>query len=219
MKPQILIYALMGLAVESTMIGLVAIRKLDAQNVNLSQRWPERSAQIAPAPKSRGGMQHDQYFIERMIPHHEAAVGMANLALNQAKHPELKQLAAAIKKTQTQEIQEMRRWYKQWYGREVPSASKGGMGMMGEGHDNVAMHSGMMNRMGMRTDLTALRQASDFDREFMRQMIPHHQMAVMMASMILNSEHPEMRSLAQSIIQSQTAEIRQMQQWQNAWHP
>jgi uncharacterized protein (DUF305 family) len=129
------------------------------------------------------------------------------------------QLAASVKKTQTQEIHEMRRWYKQWYGAEVPSAGRSGMGMMGGSQGGMAMHSGMMNRMNMQTDLTSLKQSSDFDREFIRQMIPHHQMAVMMSSMVLNSEHPELRSLAQSIIRSQTAEIRQMQQWQKTWSP
>lgn len=220
MKPQILVYASIGLGAGIAITGISPTRKLEAQDFNLSQQPPDRSDQVVP--KDRMGMPHDRHFIEKMIPHHTAAVAMADLALTQAKHPELKQLAASVKKTQTQEIQEMRRWYKQWYGMEVPSAGKGDMGMIGGGQGGMAMHSGMMNRMDMQmdmqTDLTRLKHASDFDREFIRQMIPHHQMAVMMSSMILNSEHPELRSLAQSIIESQTAEIRQMQQWQKAWH-
>jgi uncharacterized protein (DUF305 family) len=220
MKPQSLVYASIGLAVAIAMTGISPTRKLEAQDFNLSQQPPDWSDQVDP--KDRMGMPHDRYFIEKMIPHHAAAVEMADVALTQAKHPELKQLSIAIKKTQAQEIQEMRRWYKQWYGMEVPSAGKGGIGMIGGGQGGMAMHSGMMNRMGMQMDmqpdLTRLKLASDFDREFIRQMIPHHQMAVMMSSMILNSEHPELRSLAQSIVQSQTAEIRQMQQWQKAWH-
>jgi uncharacterized protein (DUF305 family) len=219
MKPQIWLYALIGLVIGSVMTELITIRELEAQDFNLSQPLPNRSAQVSPTPKARMGMQHDRHFIEQMIPHHADAVKMADLALTLAKHPELKQLAASIKKTQTQEIQEMRRWYKQWYGAEVPSAGRSGMGMTGEGQSGMAMHSGMMNRMNMQTDLTRLKQSSDFDREFIRQMIPHHQMAVMMSSMVLNSEHPELRSLAQSIIRSQTAEIRQMQQWQKTWSP
>lgn len=219
MKPQILIYALMGLAAGIAITGISPFRKLEAQEFTLGQQFPDRFSQVAPVPKGGMGMQHDRHFIEKMIPHHADAVSMADLALKQAKHAELKQLAVAIKKTQTQEIQEMRRWYKQWYGMEVPTAGRGGMGMMGAGRGNMAMHSGMTNRMNMQTDLTSLKQASDFDREFIRQMIPHHQMAVMMSSMIMNSEHPELRSLAQSIIESQTAEIRRMQQWQKAWYP
>ncbi len=70
----------------------------------------------------------------------------------------------------------------------------------------------------MRTDLAALKNASDFDQEFLRQMIPHHQMAVHMAQMVLNQKtRLEIRTLAQSITKSQTAEIKEMQQWRQAW--
>ena len=46
---------------------------------------------------------------------------MAELALSRAQHPEIKILANAIKETQTQEIQQMRTWYQQWYGTNVPA--------------------------------------------------------------------------------------------------
>lgn len=73
--------------------------------------------------------------------------------------------------------------------------------------------------MSMEMDLQALKNAPDFDREFIRQMVPHHQMAVHMAQMLLNrTNRPDMRNLAQSMIKSQTAEITQMQQWNQAWY-
>ena len=73
-----------------------------------------------------------------------------------------------------------------------------------------------MGMMG--TDLAALKNAPNFDREFIEQMIPHHEMAIMMASMVLDrAEHPEIRNLAKSIIRSQSAEIEQMQQWYQTW--
>ena len=60
----------------------------------------------------------------------------------------------------------------------------------------------------------ALKKAPDFDKEFVQQMIPHHQMGVMMAKMASErASHPEIRTLAQSIITSQSAEIAQMQGW------
>jgi uncharacterized protein (DUF305 family) len=80
----------------------------------------------------------------------------------------------------------------------------------------IEMGQGMMN---MATDLNALKQAPDFDKEFVRQMIPHHQMAVKMAQMVSSrAARPEIRTLAQSIIKSQNAEIAQMQGWQQAWN-
>lgn len=74
-----------------------------------------------------GGMMGDidRNFIEHMIPHHQMAVMMADLALQKAEHEELKQLAADIKTAQTREINDMRSWYKSWYGVEVPMNSMG----------------------------------------------------------------------------------------------
>lgn len=174
----------------------------------------------------------DAHFIVMMIPHHEGAVAMADLALSRAKHPEIKQLAQAIKTTQTQEIQQMRTWYKQWYGTDVPTWQPGmgrGMGMMGRWNNQTLQKQrqnvpGWRAGMGMGcggmmgTDLSALQNAPDFDRAFIEEMIPHHQMGVMMTHMVVNSQRPEMRQLADSIVKAQTAEINQMQQWYQAWY-
>jgi uncharacterized protein (DUF305 family) len=142
-----------------------------------------------------------RWFIEAMIPHHEDAVAMADLALAQAEHQELRDLAATIKRAQTDEVDQMRQWYRDWYGAEPRP------GVM-QGH--------MRGGMG---DPAALDGARPFDRAFIEQMIPHHQMAVMMATMALPSvEQPELRGLLQSIITSQSAEIAQMSQWHRDWY-
>jgi uncharacterized protein (DUF305 family) len=49
-------------------------------------------------------------------------------------------------------------------------------------------------------------------------MIPHHKMAVMMAGMVVDSERPEMRNLAKSILQTQSDEIERMRQWDQTWY-
>jgi len=58
----------------------------------------------------------DQMFMQMMIPHHEDAISMANTALQQSQHPEIKTLAQAIVAAQTAEIQEMRGYLRTWYG-------------------------------------------------------------------------------------------------------
>jgi len=144
----------------------------------------------------------DRHFIEQMIPHHEDAVLMAELALTKADHEELKKLAENIKRDQSREIGEMRSWYKSWYNIKVPESAIGGMGMMGD-----------------MTDLESLENAKLFDKEFIEQMIPHHQMAIMMASMMLRgTERVEMKKLAQDIIRTQTEEINQMSAWYSDWY-
>jgi uncharacterized protein (DUF305 family) len=212
---KIYIYSLTGLLMSSALTGLLLTSRTQAQSTNPDHNLHHPDAKV-PAPQSSMMTRPDQYFIEMMIPHHQDAVEMANLALTRAKHPEIKQLAEAINRDQTREIQQMRAWYKAWYGKEVPQAPMG-TGMMG---NRQGMGQGMSTQNGMmHTDLAALKNATDFDKEFLRQMIPHHQMAVHMAQMVLNQKtRPEIRTLAQSIIKSQTAEIKQMQQWQKAWY-
>ena len=146
----------------------------------------------------------DKHFIEQMIPHHEGAIAMANLALNKAKHQEIKTLATAIISAQTTEIQSMNGWYQDWFGNAVPKVS---IGMMGGG---MMSQNGM--HMGGQEDMTALENASDFDKAFIEEMIPHHQLAIMMANMLQSgTNRPEMQKLAKNIISSQSKEIQQMQ--------
>ncbi len=66
----------------------------------------------------------DRHFIEQMIPHHEDAVLMAELALTKAEHPELRELATNIKRDQSREIDQMRSWYRSWYGSIPPNTEK-----------------------------------------------------------------------------------------------
>ena len=220
MNKKFLVYSLVGLLSSGAITGFVLINSEQVQSLP------------APGnPQQPRSVRVDQHFIEMMIPHHQDAIAMADLALIRGKRPEVKKLAQAIKKDQTREIQEMRTWYKQWFGKEVPAHSMNDMGMMGDHHNQGQgtgsgmmgqgqgmMGQGMMGQgqgmMSMKTDLDALKKAPDFDKEFVRQMIPHHQMAVMMAQMASEcASHPEIRTLAQSIITSQSAEIAQMQGW------
>jgi uncharacterized protein (DUF305 family) len=154
----------------------------------------------------------DQHFIEQMIPHHDDAITMANLAAQRAEHAEIKSLAQDIAKAQSSEITEMRQWYKDWFGREVPDT----FASMGHGMGSGSMHMGMM---GSSTDTKNLESASPFDKAFIEEMIPHHQMAVMMAQMLKNStERPDMRKLADDIITAQNKEIEQMRAWYAQWY-
>jgi uncharacterized protein (DUF305 family) len=59
----------------------------------------------------------DISFIEMMIPHHQGAIEMAKEALQQAKHPEIKQLAQNIINAQQAEIQKMNEWKAAWQKR------------------------------------------------------------------------------------------------------
>lgn len=54
-----------------------------------------------------GAVDVDERFAELMVPHHEGAIAMAEMASERARHTELKQLAGVIVQTQEMEIEIM----------------------------------------------------------------------------------------------------------------
>ena len=143
----------------------------------------------------------DAVFIEDMIPHHEGAIAMATLAETYAKSEAVRTLAARMFNAQTEEITTMQAWYLTWFTMPVPTK-------------NTTSNENDMHGMHMNTvsgDETALKNAKDFDKTFLEQMIPHHEMAIMMARMLLRTtSREEMKTLAQNIITTQSAEITEM---------
>lgn len=128
---------------------------------------------------------------------------MAKIALERSKRPEMLTLANSIIQAQEKEIADMRGWYQSWYGTAVPVA------------DGMGMH---MQGMTGNPDTLQSIAAADFDREFVNEMIPHHEMAVMMAQMLAaGTERPEMKQLASNIIESQSSEIALMRGWLTSW--
>ena len=60
--------------------------------------------------------------------------------------------------------------------------------------------------------------APRLDAVFLSMMIPHHQGAIDMANLVpTRAAHQQLRDLATGIIQSQTAEINQMNGWLAVW--
>jgi len=57
------------------------------------------------------------------------------------------------------------------------------------------------------------------DQRFIVMMIPHYRMGVMMASMAQSgSQHPQLQSMQQAMVQAQSRGIEQMSQWYRRWH-
>lgn len=159
----------------------------------------------------------DQAFIDMMVPHHQAAVEMAKLAQDRAEHAELMTLADGIVSAQEREIGQLKAWRLEWFGSgDTPPMNAmpimPGVEMPGMGHG--------MQTMDMTTDIDELRTADPFDRTFIEMMIRHHESAISAAQVILpQTGLAELRTVAEDIIQSQQAEIDQMEAWLSAWYP
>ncbi len=149
----------------------------------------------------------DLQFIDQMTMHHEGAIMSSEMMIGDSQRPELRQLAADIQKSQSEQIDQMQQFRKQWYpdAEQTSGMPAGMMGqMMGDGTAMQQMMGGSMQEV-MGGDAT--------DAMFLRMMIPHHQMAVDMADQALdgNAEHRELADLAQTIRDEQSAEIEFMQ--------
>lgn len=140
----------------------------------------------------------DAQFIDGMIMHHQGAIAMAQQALDNAEHAEVRQMAEGIISAQEAEIGQMEGWRAAWYP-DLPQT-------MGMGMD--------MGMMEVPND-----SATPFDQRFLEGMIDHHQGAIEMATAALDqAEHQEVRDLAQAIISAQQAEIEQMRGWLSDWY-
>jgi uncharacterized protein (DUF305 family) len=139
----------------------------------------------------------DRAFAAHMIPHHESALQMAATAGRRATSAFVKQLAANIVRTQTDEIATMRSADRRLRDAHVKRGTLG-----------VADHM-----MGMDGDVASLDGARRFDAAFLRLMLPHHQGALVMARAELDKgEDPVLRTLARNIISAQQREIDQMRE-------
>ena len=148
-----------------------------------------------------GASAEDAMFAQMMIPHHEQAVVMSELAATRASSPEIQALAAEIQAAQQPEIDQMKAWLTEW---GIPVMS--GMDAMSE-HGSHGM-SGMLTE----DQLAELEAANgpEFDRLFAEYMILHHEGAIDMAEDVVDSKDPRVAALAQAIIQTQQVEIDQM---------
>ncbi len=88
-------YGFVCLLVGSAITASLMTYNLPAQNHE--QRGANPLLPAVAIPKLTLASRSEQYFIEQMVPHHEQAIAMTELALSRTKHPEIKALAAAMK--------------------------------------------------------------------------------------------------------------------------
>lgn len=136
-------------------------------------------------------------FLTNMIPHHEEAVAAGRVLQAGTPRQEMRDFAAAVIRTQSNEIAQMRAWLAEWYpGRDI----------------RVAYRPMMRDLSGLSGDA--------LDRAFLDDMIPHHMMAVMMSQQVLIrglARHQAVVPFAAEIRDTQTAEIRTMWSWLRQW--
>jgi uncharacterized protein (DUF305 family) len=135
----------------------------------------------------------DINFAEMMIPHHEQAIVMSDIALTNSSSEDILLLAQEIKAAQSPEIELMKSW----------------TGV------STSTHMGhMMDGMLSESQIQQLRdsEGATFDRLFLEGMIAHHEGAIAMAQKVTGSRNKEVAALAAAIIEAQEKEIAFMRE-------
>lgn len=144
----------------------------------------------------------DVVFAQGMIPHHEQAIEMADVALDPTigAGPKIKDLANRIKAGQNPEIKLLTGLLKGW-NKPVAMDTSGG-------HDMSSM-SGMMTADDMKKLGTM--KGAEFDKMWAAMMIEHHKGAIDMATTVkAGGSNAEILALAEKVITAQAAEITEM---------
>jgi len=146
-----------------------------------------------------------------MIMHHAQAVEMTGMIDSHTQNKDLLLLGERIKKSQSSEIEFMKRWL-ETRGQPLPqpAAAMAGMNMGGE---RMKLMPGMLT-----TDqMIALRNAkgAEFDRLFLKGMIQHHGGALVMVKEMFDTagagQDAELFNFATDVDSGQRAEIRIME--------
>lgn len=136
----------------------------------------------------------DVVFVDMMIPHHEQALVLADLAFNYAEDSEVLRLAEEIRSAQDAEVDMMRSWYAN--SDIVPRS---------QDHSEMA---GMLSDEQLEA-LGNLR-GREFDIAWLEGMIEHHEGAIAMADMVKFSKTPAVIEFAEHLVILQQREIDEM---------
>ena len=137
----------------------------------------------------------DVMFLQMMIPHHQQAIDISNIALKKSKDSELLALANTIIEAQTAEIVQMKTWL------------NGAGATTDMGHSMTGM-GGMLDD----AELSALSAASgkNFDLLWLKGMIGHHDGAIHMTTMIRDASNADIKVFGENVVKDQSAQIFKM---------
>lgn len=141
----------------------------------------------------------DVMFMTMMIPHHEQAIEMAEMAPERTDNEKILALSENISTAQRQENRQMTEWL------EEAGYSTSGRTMR-------------MAGMATPQEMEELEQSrgEEFDRLFAELMIEHHEGGIHMANMVIqNGKSERVSDLAQGMVETQRKEINQMKEWRN----
>lgn len=139
-------------------------------------------------------------FLIQMIPHHEAAVAMAEYEISHGRNFDMLQLAKSIAAEQTSQVLLMKLLLQRNYKIQTKPHS---------GYHELVLQA--MNSMMAAMPENDLLNSNTVDKVFALVMLPHHRAAIDMAKAVMKfSGDKQINAFAKDIISSEEIEIEQM---------
>ncbi|MGW4208420.1 DUF305 domain-containing protein [Lentzea sp. NPDC004789] len=184
--------------------------------VGLLVKLPGSTSSAVPASGSV-----DVGFCQDMAQHHLQGIQMANIARDRSADPEIRQLAFDIASTQLEQVGRMKGWLMMWNEHEqnvsgVYMAWMNDAGVHGHGATTPEAGKPLMPGMAVTDELAKLRTLTgrEFDVYFLQLMLRHHTGGAPMAEYAAtHAGQPFVRTLADNMLKSQSAEVELMKDY------
>ena len=190
-------FGLTAIALTTTALLLGACGSSDMGSMDMGSSDSSSMDMGYSIPESADFNDADVMFAQMMIPHHEQAIEMSDIALdpNTGASAAVIALATQIKGAQDPEISQMKNLLTTW-----------GMPMEMGSMDHSSMMDGMLSLEEM--DTLGQLKGAEFDKAWAKGMIAHHEGAIAMANDVLaNGKNSEILALANAVVSGQSTEI------------
>jgi len=190
-------FALTAIALTTTALLLGACGSSDMGSMDMGSSDSSSMDMGYSIPESADFNDADVMFAQMMIPHHEQAIEMSDIALDPdtGASAAVIALATQIKGAQDPEISQMKNLLTTW-----------GMPMEMGSMDHSSMMDGMLSLEDM--DSLGQLKGAEFDKAWAKGMIAHHEGAIAMANDVLaNGKNSEILALANAVVSGQSTEI------------
>lgn len=151
-----------------------------------------------PAPHASTA-RFEMEFMENIIDHHALAAKMASLCEGRATHAELITMCNDMRTAQQAEIAQLQAGLKAWYG--------------------SAHEPQLFDHEKQDLERLASLNGAEFEKAFMKMIVPHHQVAIEEASVCLvRAYHGQLLNLCHDMVKMQAGEIRTQRDWLCKWY-
>lgn len=140
-------------------------------------------------------------YLYQMIPHHEAAIVMSENVLKNGINQKVRQMAQKIIKDQTKDISNINELIEKIKANPQIDQTK----------ENAYLNEFMQIHHHMMTAMEDIKPTGSVDKDFLLEMLPHHQGAIDMSGSIMKyTDNAEVKKFAEDTIKKQTADMKEM---------